>query len=123
LWFRAGEPALLPKSGETAEDRAKASERNGQLSEAGHSPAFAESGWSNAIRVPMFGLRGDCLRIALRVMSFFARLTSAPPTREEIGKLKKCAESEPESGSTIDKARTVIDREQREDIALLYGTK
>ena len=53
----------------------------------------------------------DCLRIALRVMAFFARLANRPPTMEEVKALRHCDGSEGAATKPINElARTVIDK-------------
>ena len=55
--------------------------------------------------------REECLRIALRVMSFFAHLNSKGPSKEELRVLDKCAELPGNERLTArDLARRVIDK-------------
>lgn len=54
--------------------------------------------------------RQDCLRIALRVMAFFTRLVSTPPSAEDITALKHCAEPEDKAKPLDELARIVIDK-------------
>jgi hypothetical protein len=55
--------------------------------------------------------RQDCLKIALRVMSYFAKLTEKPPTEDDVRVLHECAEIPADKDvTTKDLARAVIDR-------------
>jgi hypothetical protein len=52
--------------------------------------------------------REECLRAALRVLSYFSRLTRRPPTSEDLASLKECADSSERDSHPEELARTVI---------------
>jgi hypothetical protein len=66
---------------------------------------------SDRFRIPE-DIRMACIRIAVRVLAFYSRLSKRAPTKEEVAGLEECLAADPlPAGTAVDEmARTVVQR-------------